>query len=292
MATSLLLQFIGGLQQAMFLFLLAAGLSLIFGVSRIINISHGAFYAIGAYLVVLLTQGRALSPLLFGLMVIAIGLIVGLLGAAFEMVVLRRAYRGGMLIVALVTFGALVIVEETIKIGFTGEMRAMPKPLGLTGMIPIGTSGLPTYSLVLLITGGLLALVLWVTVEHTRLGLLLRAAAIDREMLAVLGKDVPRIYTLTFALGSMLAGLAGALAAPMVSIVPGMGSDIILEAFAVVVIGGLGSLPGSLVGALIVGETQAFGLLVAPESTLLMLYGLMATILVLRPQGLLGTAAT
>jgi branched-subunit amino acid ABC-type transport system permease component len=287
---NLLLQGIGGLQQAMFLFLLAAGLSLIFGVSRIINISHGAFYAIGAYLVVLGTRGGALGPFSFLLLVLGIGVATGVLGALFEIAVLRRVYRGGMLIVALVTYGALVVTEETIKIVFTGGMLAVPKPVGLNGEIPLGQAGLPTYSLMLLVAGLVLAVLLWLVVEHTALGLKLRAAALDREMLAVLGKDVPLLYTATFALGSLLAGVAGALAAPMQSIVPGMGSDIIIEAFAVVVIGGLGSLPGSLVGALIVGETQAFGVLVAPESTLMLLYGLMAAILVLRPQGLLGTA--
>jgi len=287
---SLILQFLSGLQDAMFLFLLAAGLSLIFGVSRIINISHGAFYTLGAYLMFTASSGTPPGPLGFAAIVLGAGLVLGVAGALFEMVILRRVYRGGMLIVALVTYGLLVIVEETMKIVFSAAMTASPKPRGLDGAIAMFGSSLPTYSLALLGIGAALGILLWLAVDRTRAGLLVRAAAIDREMLAVLGVDVPRLYTLVFAGGCVLAGIAGALAAPMVSIVPSMGSSIVVEAFAVVVIGGLGSLPGSLVGALIVGETQAFGILLAPESTLVLLYGLMAAILVLRPQGLLGTA--
>jgi branched-subunit amino acid ABC-type transport system permease component len=141
----------------------------------------------------------------------------------------------------------------------------------------------------LLGAGCFLGVLLWAVVEHTRFGLLVRAAAMDREMLAVLGIDVPRLYTITFAAGGALATIAGALAAPMVSLSPSMGSTILIETFAVVVIGGLGSLPGSLLGALIVGEFEAFGILVSPEVASPLLYLLMAAILIIRPSGLLGT---
>jgi branched-subunit amino acid ABC-type transport system permease component len=145
---------------------------------------------------------------------------------------------------------------------------------------------MPDYSLALIVAGLIVALAVWLAVERTRFGLLIRAAAIDREMLGVLGANVSRVYTLTYACGAGLAGLAGILAAPLVSISPSMGSSIIIDAFAVVVIGGLGSLPGSLLGALIVGEVQAFGVLFAPQWTLMLLYILMAAILVVRPGGL------
>jgi branched-subunit amino acid ABC-type transport system permease component len=164
----------------------------------------------------------------------------------------------------------------------------VPRPLGLDGVIAIGANKLPIYDLVLLAVGALIALGLWLAIERTRFGLMIRAAAIDRDMLSILGVDVPRIFTLTFAAGTCLAAIAGALAAPMVSLSPSMGSLIIIETFAVVVIGGLGSLPGSLIGAFIVGEFEAFGILVAPELALPLLYLVMAIILIIRPTGILG----
>lgn len=284
----LALQFISGLLEAMFLFLLASGLSLIFGVSRVLNITHGAFYALGAYLLFWASRGGTLGIGGFSATVIGAGIAIGALGALFEVVVLRRVYRGGMLYVALVTFGAMLLFEEFIKIIWTGELRAVPGPAGLNGGITLGMYRLPIYDTVLLLVGAAIALGLWFVVERTRFGLLLRAAAADREMLTALGVDVPRLYTATFAAGAFLAAVAGALAAPMVSLTPSMGSQIIVEVFAVVVIGGLGSLPGSLIGALIVGEFEAFGILVSPELAMPMLYLLMAVILIIRPAGLLG----
>jgi branched-chain amino acid transport system permease protein len=285
----LILQFASGLLKAMFLFLLASGMSLIFGVSRVLNIAHGAFYALGAYLILTASIGRTLDTAEFAVAIVAVGLVLGLLGAAFEIVVLRRVYRAGMLYVALVTFGLLMLVEELIRIVWGGGFAAVPRPAGLQGGLTLGAQQLPVYNLTLLGVGLVIALVLWLLVERTKIGLKIRAAAMDREMLSALGVDVPRLYTLTFAIGTFLAGIAGALAGPMVTVTPSMGSTIVIEVFAVVVIGGLGSLPGSLVGALIVGELDSFGVIFAPEASLPLLYLLMAIILVLRPSGLLGT---
>lgn len=287
----ILVQFFSGLLDAMFLFLLASGLSLIFGVSRIINISHGAFYTLGAYAIFTATRGGALSPAAYFFVALFAATLIGMIGALFEILVLRRTYRGGMLIVALVTFGALAVIEETVKIVWGADLVAAPFPRGLEGSVEVGGRKLPAYGLALLAVGSLIALTIWWAVERTKLGLMIRAAAIDREMLSILGGSVPAIFTLTFAAGTFLAGLAGALAAPMVSILPNMGSQIIIQTFAVVVIGGLGSLPGSLIGALIVGQAQAFGILIAPESTLVLLYLLMAIVLVVRPTGLMGRPA-
>ena len=284
-----LLQAFSGLVEAMFLFLLASGLSLIFGVSRVINISHGAFYTLGAYGLFSATGPSSPSILHFAVVVILGALAIGLVGAVVEMAIIRRVYRGGMLLIALVTFGILECVEEIVRIFWGPDITAVPKPRGLEGALIVGGHELPTYSLALMAVGAMIALVVWLAVERTRFGLLIRAAAIDREMLGVLGVDVPRILTLTFGLGTALAGLAGLLAAPMVSISPTMGSEIIIQAFAVVVIGGLGSLPGSLLGAILVGECDAFGVLFMPQNTLVLLYALMAMVLVIRPAGLLGT---
>jgi branched-chain amino acid transport system permease protein len=289
---SLAMQFISGLTSAMFLFLIASGLSLIFGVSRVINISHGAFYALGAYLLVTFTRSTALDPWAFLLLAVLGSLVIGGIGALVEVLIIRRVYRGGMLLVALVTFGLLAVTEEAVKIIWGAELTAAPRPHGFDGALTIAGVTTPTYSLLLIGLGIVFAVGVWAIVEKTRFGLLIRAAAMDREMLGVLGVNVPRIYTLTFALGTALAALAGVLAAPMVSISPTMGSAITVEAFAVVVIGGLGSLPGSLLGAFIVGQAQAFGILLAPEISLMLLYILMAVTLVIRPSGLLGPKST
>jgi branched-chain amino acid transport system permease protein len=249
---------------------------------------HGAFYALGAYIVLTASRIAPLGIVEFAAAVVAAGLLLGALGAAFEVTVLRRVYPAGMLFVALVTFGGLLIIEETIKIVWTADLAAVPRPPALAGAIVLGGSRLPAYNLALLGIGTAIAIGLWLVVERTRFGLIVRAAAIDREMLSALGVNVPRVYTLTFALGTCLAAIAGALAAPMVSLSPSMGSLMIIETFAVVVIGGLGSLPGSLIGALIVGEFEAFGIIVAPEIALPLLYLVMAAILIVRPTGLLG----
>jgi branched-subunit amino acid ABC-type transport system permease component len=286
----LAIQFVSGLLKAMFLFLLASGLSLIFGVSRVLNITHGAFYALGAYLLLTLTRLSTLSAAAFAVAVIGIGLVLGAVGAVYERIMLRPVYRSGMLFLALVTFGALLVVEELIKVVWGAQLAAVGRPAGLDGAISLGGHALPVYNLMLLTTGLAIAVAVWFVVERTRFGLIIRAASMDREMLAVLGVNVPRAYTFTFALGTFLAGIAGALAAPMVSLSPTMGSQIIIEAFAVVVIGGLGSLAGSLIGAIIVGEFEAFGILIAPGIALPLLYLLMAVILVIRPTGLLGVS--
>jgi branched-subunit amino acid ABC-type transport system permease component len=285
------LQCISGLLKAMFLFLLASGLSLIFGVSRVLNIMHGAFYALGAYLILTASRMVPLGIGAFGLAVVVTALILGGAGAVFETLVLRRVYPAGMLFIALVTFGGLLIIEESIKIIWGSDLATVTRPGALSGAIAFGSNRLPVYNVALLGVGAAIALGLWLVVERTRFGLIVRAAAIDREMLSALGVNVPRVYTLTFALGSCLAAIAGALAAPMVGLVPSMGSQMIIETFAVVVIGGLGSLPGSLIGALIVGELEAFGIIILPEIALPLLYLVMAAILIVRPTGLLGASS-
>lgn len=272
----------------MFLFLLASGMSLIFGVSRVLNIAHGAFYALSAYLMLTACRGQVLDAGQFLFTAVTISVVLGVIGALFEIVVLRRVYRAGMLYIALVTFGLLMLAEETIRVVWGADFTAVPRPTGLQGGIAIGEQQLPTYNLALLCIGLLIALLLWLLIERTEIGLKIRAAALDREMLSVLGVDVPFLYTATFGLGTFLAAIAGALAAPMVTMIPSMGSAIVIEVFAVVVIGGLGSLPGSLIGALLVGELDAFGIVFAPEASMALLYVLMAAILVIRPRGILG----
>lgn len=285
---ALILQFVSGLLKAMFLFLVASGMTLIFGVSRVLNVTHGAFYALGAYFLLWFSRGSAMTTPGFIAAFIVISVGIGGLGALFDVLILRRVYRAGMLYIALVTFGALLIAEELIRIVWGPDLAAVPRPIGLEGSIRVGSQQLPVYNLTLLAAGIVIGLALWLFIEKTSFGLRIRAAAMDREMLDALGVNVPRLFTLTFAAGTALAGAAGALAAPMVTVSPSMGSVMIIEVFAVVVIGGLGSLPGSLIGALIVGELDAFGVIYAPQFSLSLLYILMALILIVRPYGLLG----
>lgn len=285
---TILMQALSGLMSATFLFLLAAGLSLIFGVSRVINLSHGAFYMLGAYFLVTFSHATPLSMWAFALVAVGAAVVIGGFGALLEILILRRVYKGGMLFVALVTFGILSVIEETAKIVWGAELTTAPRPRGLDGSVQIAGSAMPQYNLALIAVGFALAMLVWLAVEKTRFGLVLRAAALDREMLGALGVNVPRVFTTTFGAGAGLAALAGVLAGPMVSISPTMGSSILIEAFAVIVIGGLGSLPGSLLGALIVGEALSFGILVVPGAALVLIYVLMALVLIVRPGGLMG----
>src|SRR3990170_868840 len=262
------LQFSSGLIKAMFLFLIASGLSLIFGVTRVINLAHGSFYMLGAYLLL------PLSPL---------GFWSGLLLAP-----LAVAMLGGLVYVVLLTFALILIVGDLTKLAWGTQFITVSGPVLLSGVVKVLGQDFPKYNLLILALGPMLALGLWAVFYRTRWGLLVRAAAMDREMLGALGVDVRRLLTTTFIVGSWLAGFGGALSAPLVSLEPNMDASIIMEAFSVVVIGGLGSFAGSLLGSVLIGELEAFGILVFPAISLALIFGLMAVILILRPWGLFG----
>ncbi|GAB6173955.1 hypothetical protein JCM15765_34330 [Paradesulfitobacterium aromaticivorans] len=280
----LIQQLLSGLLQALFLFLLAAGLSLIFGVSRVLNLAHGAFYMLGAY--VFYTVMRY-SPSAFWLALLISVLIIGCLGAVVEVLALRRSYAGGLLYEALVTFATTLIIEELVRIGWGSQFLTVPRPPFLDGGLSLWGLSLPKYQLVILLAGILIGLGMWWIVYRTRWGVFIRAASMDREMLAALGINVTRIFTLVFVFGVMLAGLAGALAAPTLALSPNMDSQIIMDTFAVVVVGGLGNLKGSLLSAILIGEIQSVSLLFWPGIGLPIVFLLMALILLIRPQGLL-----
>jgi len=277
------LQFSSGLIKAMFLFLIASGLSLIFGVTRVINLAHGSFYMLGAYLLL------PLSPLGFWSGLLLAPLAVAMLGGLVEVVLLRRLYRRGELYVVLLTFALILIVGDLTKLAWGTQFITVSGPVLLSGVVKVLGQDFPKYNLLILALGPMLALGLWAVFYRTRWGLLVRAAAMDREMLGALGVDVRRLLTTTFIVGSWLAGFGGALSAPLVSLEPNMDASIIMEAFSVVVIGGLGSFAGSLLGSVLIGELEAFGILVFPAISLALIFGLMAVILILRPWGLFGT---
>lgn len=281
-------QLLAGVSHGMLLFLIAAGLSLIFGVSRVINFAHGALFMLGAYLALTLTRLFPPSPagFLLGLAAAAAGLFV--LGAAVEVLLLRRIYRSDHAFQLLLTFGLVLILGDLAKLVWGREDHAVSTPEFLAGSLRLGGGTFPVYRLFLIGAGLGVAAGLWALLYRTRWGIFVRAATVDRQMLNALGVDVRRLFTGVFALGAALAGLAGALAAPIMAVGPGLHVQVIIDAFVVVVIGGMGSIAGALAGALLVGVANAFGLLAFPALAVVVTFAVMAAVLVARPWGLLG----
>ncbi|MBO1080346.1 ABC transporter permease [Roseomonas haemaphysalidis] len=288
----LVLQGLNGLASASSLFLVAAGLTVIFGVSRIVNFAHGSLYMLGAYLGWTLTTQGPLAQLgghtgFWGGVLLA-ALATGAIGAAIEFLVLRRIYRAPELFQLLATFAMVLIVQDLTLLAWGPQDLLGPRAPGLRGATEILGLRFPRYELFLIAVGPAVLGLLWLLFHRTRFGILLRAATEDREMVAALGVDQRRLFTSVFALGAALAGLAGALQLPREAVNLHMDMAVIVEAFVVVVIGGLGSLGGAALAALLIGELQAFGILVFPRITLVLASLVMALVLVLRPHGLLG----
>jgi branched-subunit amino acid ABC-type transport system permease component len=281
-------QFLGGLTTAMFLFLIASGLSLVFGVMRVLNFAHGSFYMLGAYLAWQAVQ--LLNPVLNGFWpaAIAAALGVALLGAIVELSLLRRLYGREELYQLLLTYALVLILGDAAKAVWGTRQLSVSRPPLLSGGLQIFGTTLPAYNLFIMLLGPAIAIVGWLALTRSSAGRLVRAAALDREMLGALGANVGAIYTGMFVVSSFLAGLSGALVTPIESIVPGMDVEIIVEAFIVVVIGGLGSFWGTFWGSVIYGEVLSFGILVFPSFSIFSVFALMAVILIVRPWGLFG----
>jgi branched-chain amino acid transport system permease protein len=288
--TALLLQVLAGLTHAMILFLIASGLSLIFGVTRTINFAHGSFYMVAAYLTVWLGTVLPFGPLSLYIGMLLAPLGVALLGGLVEVCCLRRVYRAPELYQLLLTFALVLIISDGVKFFWGAENRIGPRPAGLDGSVAILGQLFPTYDLAVLAAGPVVALGLWALLHRTRWGILIRAAASDREMVGALGVAEAPLFTGAFVVGSWLAGVAGALQVPRQALTNTMDAAIIVEAFVVVVIGGMGNVFGSVVGALLLGVLQSVGILWLPrEFHLVLVFVLMGAVLVLRPWGLLGT---
>jgi len=288
---TLLLQVLAGLTHAMILFLIASGLSLIFGVTRTINFAHGSLYMLAAYLTVSLASALPFGPLnVYAAMLVA-SLGVALLGSLIEICFLRRVYRAPELYQLLLTFALVLVIGDGVKLFWGAENRIGLTPAGLDGAVPILGQLFPTYDLAVLAMGPAVALGLWVLLNRTRWGVLLRAAASDREMAGALGVSQTRLFTGSFLVGSWLAGLAGALQVPRQALTTTMDAAIIVEAFVVVVIGGMGNVFGAFLGAVLLGVLQSLGILWLPrEFHLTVVFVLMAAVLAVRPWGLLGKA--
>ncbi len=274
-------QALQGLTVGTVLFLVAAGLSIIWGLMDILNFSHGALYALGAYvgMVVVALTGSFWLALLFAFVIVA-----GV-GAALEIVALRRLFGRDPLYYFLLTFGLTYVLTEIIRIIWGDEFQRLAAPPDLAGSVNLGIT-FPTYRLFVIAASVVVAVGVWLLLTRTRFGLLLRAGTQNPEMVSVLGTDIRTVYTLGFALGSALAGVAGVLVAPLSGLSPQMGVDLLIQAFIVVIIGGLGSFRGAAVASLLVGEINAFGIMLAPGYSMLLIYAAMILVLLLKPEGL------
>ena len=281
-------QVLSGLTAAMFLFIVASGLSVVFGVLRVLNFAHGSFYMLGAYLAWQVMQWLGPVTGNFWLAVLGAAVGVAIIGGVIERFFLRRLYGKEDLYQLLLTYALVLILGDIARITWGTQQLAMPRPAGLTGSFQFLGAIVPYYNFFIIVLGPLIAVGCWLLLSRTSVGRMIRAAAYDREMLAALGADVGRLYTLMFMGGSFLAGLGGALVTPVRSIVPGMDVEIIVEAFIVVVIGGLGSFWGTFLGAIIFGQVLAFGILVVPGFSIFAVFALMAIVLIVRPAGLMG----
>jgi branched-chain amino acid transport system permease protein len=277
-------QLLNAVALSALLFLVSVGLSLVFGILRVVNFAHGMFYMLGAYLGFTLAA-RSGS---FWLALVLAPPLVGLLGAALESSTLRFIYARPPIYQVLLTFGLSLMLEECTRIGWGATALSVDAPAWLQGSVALGGTVFPTYRLFLIAVGGLVGAGLWLFLKMTRAGLVIRAVAQNADMADCLGTDVRRVRTAVFGLACALAGLGGVVAAPMLSAYLGMGISVIVDAFVVVVIGGLGSIGGSMVGSLIVGAAQTWGGFFISEVAMAIMYAVMAAILVFRPWGLFG----
>ncbi|OHC81036.1 MAG: ABC transporter permease [Rhodoferax sp. RIFCSPLOWO2_12_FULL_60_11] len=287
---------IDGAIYASWLFLVAAGLTIIYGVMRVLNMAHGSFYAIGAYSAASLVswyfsgnQGNAYWSLL---MLPACALVAGaIIGIAIEQGLLRFLQGRDEILMVIVTYALLLILEDATKLIWGVNPYFAYQPYRLLGRTSIG-EGLrfANYDLALIAVAILIGLVAWFILNRTNKGRLLRAVIHDREIAIAMGVNVNAMFAATFTIGAVLGALAGALTAPAISVTPGIGVEVIVLAFAVVVVGGLGSIGGAAVGAILVGLSRSFAVHIAPEIELFVIYGVMFLVLAIRPQGLFGQA--
>lgn len=280
--------FLSAMTEASSLFIAAAGLTLVFGAMRIINIAHGSFFSYGAFLVTTIvgatTGGR------FWLALAAAALAVGAVAAITELTVLRLVYRRDHLVQLVVTYALFLIFADVALHLWGTQARSVPAPSLLSGSVAIGSGTFPVYDLFAIGAAIVAGLVMWALMQRTALGWRIRAAVEDPEMLAASGTNVPLLYTTVFTIGGLLAGLAGAIGSPLQSVSSGLDTSIIVSAFIVAVIGGLGSVAGAALGAAVIGLFDTVGVLWAHSWEPAFIYLAMIAVLALRPWGLLGMA--
>ena len=285
----ILIQTLNGLASASSLFLVASGLSIIFGVTRVVNFAHGSFYMLGAYIAwSLVTRMAPAGAIGFWGGVLLAALAVGVIGVIIEVMLLRRIYQAPELFQLLATFGVVLMVQDVALAAWGPQDLLGPRAPGFRSFVTILGNRFPTYELFLIVLGPVVLGALWLLFNRTRWGTLVRAATLDREMVGALGVNQRLLFTSVFFLGSCLAGLGGALQLPREAVNLHMDLSIIAEAFVVVVVGGLGSVTGAFLAAVLIGVVHAFGILIFPKITLVLVFLIMAAVLIVRPYGLMG----
>jgi branched-chain amino acid transport system permease protein len=278
------LQLFTGLALGAIYVLFAIGLSLIFGMLTVVNFAHGAFYMVGAYVgLFLVSMGGN-----FWLCLVAVPLAVGSCGMLVERFLVRPLYGRGIDYPLLLTFGLSYIMVELVRIAFGTSGYPFDTPDLLQGAVDIGVGYFPLYRLFVIGATALVLLALWLFLERTSFGLIIRAGARDSQIVRVLGVDVSRVWLIVFGIGTAIAGFAGLLAAPLQGVIPEMGSTILAEAFVVTVVGGMGSIGGAVLAGLLVGIVVSMTSLFAPEMAKVSIFALMAIVLLIRPQGFFG----
>ncbi len=287
-AVFFLIQILNGVQEGLLLFLVASGLTLVFGIMGVINLAHGSFYMLGAYLAFALAQ---LTGNLFIAILLAVPLAI-VFGLLLEALLFRPLYARDHLYQVLLTYGLILALEEVRSLVFGDDVHGVAVPRFLDFSIHLkGALSYPAYRLFMSVMCLAIAGGLWLVIQKTRLGMAIRAGSANREMVQSLGIDIAWVYRAVFALGVALAAFAGMIAAPVASVFPGMGNQILIISFVVVVIGGIGSIKGAFLGSLLIGLADTFGQVFAPELAGMTVYVLMAAVLLWRPAGLFGRNA-
>ncbi len=278
-------QLISGLTMATLLFLVASGLTLIFGVGNVFNFAHGSFYMLGAYFAY---QAASMWHTNFWIAIVLAAMAAGIVGMAAEFLFLRRIYgrteEAGFQI--LLTYAFILVIDDIVKLVWGTEYKSLLRPPTLTGSAHVAGLIVPIYNIAIIAIGLLVVILAWFILKHTRPGRVARAVALDREMLGSMGVNVPLTMTLVFGIATALGGFAGALAAPMRSVTPGAGIEVIIDSLIVVVIGGMGNFWGAWLGALILGEVIAFAVVFVPEWASVVSYVVMVLTLIFKPEGL------
>ncbi len=286
-----LVQIITGLARGSLLFLIASGLTLIFGALRVINFAHGSLYMLGAYITVWLTPAGGLENVWFWLVFLAAALLVGAGGAVLEVALFRPIYDRSLLVQFLVTFSIIFVVAGILREFFGAGTRTTSVPPLFDGAVEVLGARVPAFNFAFISVAVAVAALLWTILYKTTLGRLIRAVVSDSELLRLTGVNVDRLRTGVFVLAAFFAGLAGAVATLSGSVSPNMAFDSIISAFVVVIIGGLGSLPGAFLAAMLVGVAEALGILWVPRASIAIVFVVLVAVLALRPQGLMGARA-
>lgn len=281
-------QFLSGLSLAMVVFITAAGLSLIFGTLRVLNLAHGSIYMLGAFLCYWLTSTFSQIPGIFWLALIIAPIGAALFGGVIEILLLRRIYGLHIMYQWILTFGLVLFIGDICKLIWGVEIHMVSPPWPFQGSANICGVFFPSYNIFVILLGILIFLGLWALLRYTKLGKIIRAATYNSEMVNALGINIPLVYTCVFMVGCWLAGLGGSLMAPMSAVILGMDASIIIECFIIVVIGGLGSTLGAFLGAIIFGLAYALGIVIVPKVAIGLGFIIMAIILIVRPWGLMG----